>query len=189
MIRVLPFLLLFPTVVAARAAREGAAEGDIARFSILADGLYRGGQPTAQGFQFLKEKGIKTIINLRAEDNTESEIVQTLGMHYVQIPVDEVLPWSQLPPASIAKYFELINNPANYPIFFHCKRGADRTGAFAALYRIAIQGWNATKAYEEAREIGMRWYFGGLKMQIYQFHPPANIAELQTTITPNNLRN
>ena len=184
MTRVLAFLFLFPTLLAARPGGEGAAEGDIARFSILGNGLYRGGQPTAEGFQFLKEKGVKTIINLRAEDNTESEIVQALGMHYVQIPVDEVRPWSQLPPASIAKYFELINNPANYPIFFHCKRGADRTGAFSALYRIAFQGWNPRKAYEEARNIGMRWYFGGLKTQIYQFHPPADTAELQTAMKP-----
>jgi len=146
---------------------------------MVAHGLYRGGQPTTAGFQFLKEMGVKTIINLRAEDNTESKTVQALGMNYVQIPVDEVRPWTRLSPASIAKYFELVNNPANYPIFFHCWRGADRTGTFAALYRIAVQGWDARKAYNEARDIGMRWYFAGLRSQIYRFHPPDNVAELQ----------
>src|SRR5579862_9884420 len=182
MTRFLAFLLLFPSVLAAKPARANIAEGDIARFSSLSDGLFRGGQPTASGFRFLKEKGIKTVINLRAEDNRESKLVESLGMNYVQIPVDEVRPWSQLPPSAIAKYFELINNPANYPIFFHCKRGADRTGAFAAMYRMAIQGWNAQKAYTEARNIGMRWFYGGLKAQIYDFHPPSDRAELQTAI-------
>ena len=179
MARVLAFLMIFPTLGVAKPAGEAAPEGDVPRFSILAEGLYRGGQPTAAGFQFLKEKGVKTIINLRAEDNTESKIVQALGMNYVQIPLDEVRPWTRLSPASIAKYFELVNNPANYPIFFHCWRGADRTGAFAALYRIAVQGWDAGKAYDEARHIGMRWYFAGLRSQIYEFHPPNNMAELQ----------
>jgi protein tyrosine/serine phosphatase len=179
MTRLLAFMMLLPAIRAAKPAPEPAPEGVVPRFSIVAEGLYRGGQPTTSGFQFLKEKGVKTIINLRAEDNTESQIVQTLGMNYVQIPVDEVRPWTQLSRASIAKYFELVNNPANYPIFFHCKRGADRTGAFAALYRIAVQGWDARKAYGEARDIGMRWYFGGLRSQIYQFHPPNNVAELQ----------
>jgi protein tyrosine/serine phosphatase len=177
MIRFIVLCLLLPAILSARASSEG-----VARFSVLADGLYRGGQPTPAGFQFLKEKGIKTIINLRSEDNHESELVQALGMNYVHIPVDEVWPWSQLPPDAIAKYFELVNNPANYPIFFHCLRGADRTGTFAALYRMAIQGWNAQKAYAEARNIGMRWYFAGLKSQIYTFRPPKDPADLQVAI-------
>jgi tyrosine-protein phosphatase SIW14 len=179
MTRVLAFLMIFPALGAAKPGREASPEGDVPRFSIVAEGLYRGGQPTTAGFQFLKEKGVKTIINLRAEDNTESKTVQALGMNYIQIPVDEVRPWTRLSPASIAKYFEIVNNPANYPIFFHCRRGADRTGTVAALYRIAVQGWDVREAYNEARDIGMRWYFAGLRSQIYQFHPPNNVAELQ----------
>ena len=180
MTRFLAFFLLFAPVSAKTNRRP--AESDIVRFSALADNLYRGGQPTDDGFRFLKEKGIKTIINLRAEDNRESEIVQALGMNYVHIPVDEVWPWSELPQAAVAKYFELVNNPANYPIFFHCKRGADRTGAFAAMYRMAVQGWNAQKAYTEARNVGMRWYYSGLKLQIYGFRPPRNTGDLQVAI-------
>jgi len=157
-------------------------EGDLPRFSILREGLYRGGQPTHDGFRFLREKGIKTIINLRAENNSESGLVQELGMNYVQIPVDEVRPWSVIPPAALAKFFELVNNPTNYPIFFHCNRGADRTGAFAALYRVAIDHWDAAQAYAEARNIGMRWYYVRLRAQIDAFHPSLDPVELQTTI-------
>src|SRR5678809_966028 len=71
MLRLICFLLLIPAIAFAGSFEEEAGEGDIPRFGILADGLYRGGQPTAQGFQFLKQKGIKTIINFRAEDNSE----------------------------------------------------------------------------------------------------------------------
>jgi protein tyrosine/serine phosphatase len=181
LIRFTSFFVLFPTLVAAGPLSEEPGQGDIPRFGILTDGLYRGGQPTAKGFQFLKEKGIKTIINLRAENNSEEALVEELGMNYIHIPVDEVKPWSKLPEGAIAKYFELVNNPANYPIFFHCRRGADRTGAFAALYRMALQQWDADKAYQEARDIGMRWYFGGLKSQIYDFKPPS-VSELQTAM-------
>ena len=94
-------------------------------------------------------------------------------MNYVHIPVEDVRPWTQIPEAAVAKYFELINNPANYPIFFHCRRGADRTGAMAALYRIAIERWDARQAYSEARHIGMRPWYLGLRTQLYDFHPPA----------------
>src|SRR5438105_3538145 len=120
--RLIGFLILFPTIVAAKPVMEDPGEGDIPRFAILTEGLYRGGQPTDKGFQFLKEKGIKTIINLRAEDNSEERVVEKLGMRYMRIPVEEVGPLTQIPEGAIAKYFELVNNPNNYPIFFHCRR-------------------------------------------------------------------
>jgi len=182
MTRFVAFLLLFALILTSGTPLHVAAAGAVPRFLMLNEGLYRGGQPTQAGFEFLKRQGFKTVVNLRAEDNRESEVVQRLGMNYIQIPVDEVLPWSQLPEAAIAKYFEIVNNPANYPIFFHCKRGADRTGAMAALYRMAVQGWGSRKAYDEALDIGMRWYYAGLKSQIYDFHRPTRVEDLQTSM-------
>jgi protein tyrosine/serine phosphatase len=173
-------ILLLPVMLPARPHADTPAKRDIPRFLVVADGLYRGGQPTEEGFEFLKQLGIKTVINLRMEYN-EAEIVQKYGMNYVSLPIDEVRLWSQIPPATIAKYFEVLNNPANYPIFFHCRRGADRTGAMAAFYRIAIQGWDVQKAYFEARNIGMRWWYAGLRAQLYYFHPPER-DKLQTAM-------
>src|SRR5262244_4131259 len=91
------FLFLFPMMLIAGPMQEAPEEGDIPRFGILAEGLYRGGQPTQKGFQFLKQKGIKTIINLRAEDNSEQALVEKLGMKYIRIAIPEVRPWSQIP--------------------------------------------------------------------------------------------
>src|SRR5438874_10805275 len=102
---ILGLLLFFSMIVAAGPAAEAPNKGDIPRFNSVADGLYRGGQPTEKGFRFLKEKGIKTIINLRAEDQSEKAIVEKLGMNYVQVPVDEVSPWSKVPAGAINKYF------------------------------------------------------------------------------------
>src|SRR5438046_1425637 len=113
MLRLIGFLLLLPGIVAARPAVEEPGEGDIPRFAILGEKLYRGGQPTEKGFQFLKEKGVKTIINLRGEDNSEERLVEKLGMRYIRIPVPEVRPLTQISPGAIAKYFELVNNPEN----------------------------------------------------------------------------
>jgi protein tyrosine phosphatase (PTP) superfamily phosphohydrolase (DUF442 family) len=170
MIRISVFLLLAAGLAALPLVPASFSHGEIPRFMMMADGLYRGGQPSDKGFQLLKERGIKTIINLRME-NDESGVVGQLGMNYVHIPIEDVRPWTRIPPAAVAKYFELINNPANYPIFFHCRRGADRTGAMAALYRIAIERWDAATAYSEARHIGMRSWYVGLKTQLYDFRP------------------
>jgi len=75
----------------------------IPRFQMIAAGLYRGGQPGHDGFEFLKTNGIKTVINLRGE-NDEEVIVKKLGMNYVHIPMS-IAPWSKIPDAAIDQYF------------------------------------------------------------------------------------
>jgi len=171
MFRLTVCLTLLSGVLVAKPLSEKPTEKQIPRFSMLADGLYRGGQPDQKGFEFLKRQGFKTVINLRAEDNDEANVVKQLGMNYVQIPIEEPRPWSRIPDSAITKYFALVNDPANYPIFFHCRRGADRTGALAAFYRIGAQGWDAKKAHDEARDIGMRWWYTAIKEQVYDFKP------------------
>jgi tyrosine-protein phosphatase SIW14 len=135
---------------------------------MITDGLYRGAQPERTGFEYLKKSGIKTIINLRIENDEES-MVRELGMNYVHIPVNDMKVWSKIPQAAIESYFKVLSDPSNYPIFFHCRRGADRTGAMAGFYRIVVQGWEPAKAYSEARDVGMRWWFRGLKQQLRSF--------------------
>jgi protein tyrosine/serine phosphatase len=149
---------------------------------MIATGLYRGGQPEREGFEYLKNSGIKTVINLRTE-NDEEAIVKKLGMNYIHIPIS-IKPWSKIPDAAIDKYFEVLSDPANYPIFFHCRRGADRTGALAGFYRIAVQEWEPKKAYSEARQIGMRWWFQAIKKQIHGFKPDSTLAEIELQPLP-----
>jgi protein tyrosine/serine phosphatase len=137
----------------------------ISRFQQVAPGLYRGGQPSAPGFEFLKRKGVKTVINLRKEHD-EKELVERLGMNYVHIPVDARETISE---QTIKRFFAVVNDPAYQPVFVHCERGADRTGVMVGFYRIAVQGWDGSRAYDEARDIGMRWWHRGLKRQLYEF--------------------
>jgi tyrosine-protein phosphatase SIW14 len=160
-------LLFLLQLTSANSFTEPLSTKDIPRFHMIAAGLYRGGQPARDGFDYLQKNGIKTVINLRSE-NDEEVIVKKLGMKYVHIPMS-ISPWSRIPDAAIDQYFKVLNDPANYPIFFHCRRGADRTGALAGFYRIAYQGWEPGKAYSEARSIGMRWWFTAIKQQIHSF--------------------
>src|SRR5262245_48953754 len=78
---------------------------DIPRLQLVAAGLYRGGQPERAGFEYLKEKGFKTVINLRTE-NDEEAVVKGLGMNYVHIPIS-IKPWSKIPDAAIEQYFKV----------------------------------------------------------------------------------
>lgn len=141
------------------------SERDLPAFREVAGGLYRAGQPTPEGFAILKRRGFKTVINLRAE-NDEETVVKKLGMKYVHIPLSG---WHGVPDEAIQTFFPVLKDAENYPVIIHCKRGADRTGVMVGFYRIAFQGWSADRAYKEARELGMRWWYWNLKNQLYEF--------------------
>jgi len=156
------------------ASRDQAATStpslSVPRFIEVHSGLYRGGQPTISGFEDLKKMGIRTVVNLRV-DGSEQQQVEALGMKYVHIPIDMPLlerPWRQIPDKSVDEFLRTVNDPANQPVFVHCRRGADRTGTMIALYRVKAHNWQAAKAYDEAREIGLRWMYRGFRNQIFR---------------------
>src|SRR5687768_10890283 len=110
MYRVLTIILLLPALaLASNWQTITETPRSIPRFQAIGDGLYRGGQPDQKGFEFLKAQGIKTIINLR-EENDEEEIVKKLGMKSIHIPVTVTpfAPGSKIPEKAISKYFEAV---------------------------------------------------------------------------------
>lgn len=134
--------------------------------------LYRGGQPDAKGFKDLARIGVRTIIDLRSAVNQrkEKKLVEAAGMHYVNVPMSGMRAPSD---EQIATVFKIIDDPTAWPIFVHCKRGADRTGTVIACYRIAHDRWDNRKALEEARYDGMRWIERAMMRYILTFQPPA----------------
>jgi len=162
--------------VAARAAVDPAVgRAPIERFQQVDDRLYRGAQPDAAGFRYLRDLGIRTIINLRLEADAmkldEQRIVESLGMRYVNVPIEDGNMFTRarrIPDESIAAFFKALDAEKG-SVFVHCHRGADRTGALVSFYRIARQGWDGVRAYAEARKIGMRSWYTGFKAQIEDF--------------------
>jgi protein tyrosine/serine phosphatase len=158
-------LVAFSWALLAQSAHEAPNSQAIPRFDQVAKGFYRGGQPRRQGFEYLKQLGVKTVINLRAE-NQEAEEVKSLGLHYVHIPIS---PWERVPESKIQMFFQALRDRESYPVFVHCNHGADRTGFMVGLYRVAFQNWSADRAYEEARAHGMSPWDLNLKHQLYGF--------------------
>ena len=159
---------------AATAESDSAAiveEAPIKRFMRVAPGLYRGGQPDEDGFRYLRDLGIRTVVSLR-NDAAEREMVEALGMRFMHIPVTFRPLGGTMPREAVARFLEIVDEPANGPVFVHCKRGADRTGAFVGLYRIVRQGWGLDRAYDEARDVGMRWWYFAVKDQLASLTRP-----------------
>jgi protein tyrosine phosphatase (PTP) superfamily phosphohydrolase (DUF442 family) len=145
--------------------------------------LYRGGQPDAAGFTYLRDViGIKTIVSLR-NDASEQELVESLGMRFVNIPMTyRPMMMGSAPTAeAVARFFGVVDDESNGRVFLHCQRGADRTGTFVGLYRMARQGWNLDRAYNEAREVGMRWWYFPVKAKMVQLI--STVAPLATPLT------
>ena len=148
----------------------------IERFFQVDGRLYRGAQPDLQGFKYLRDLGVGTIINLRlrkdAERLKEQEMVESLGMKYVNIPIEDGNFFTRsriIPDDAVRSFFQTIDAAAPGKVFVHCQRGADRTGALVGFYRIVRHQWDGVRAYAEAREIGMRSWYKGLQRQIEEF--------------------
>lgn len=153
MLRLLALLALSLSSVAAapttrpttRPVLPGEIRG-VRNFARVSPVLYRGAQPTAEGFAELKKMGIRTVVNLRSTGSDKDEL-RGLGMRYVEI---ESLATS-IDDDDLIKFLKVVTDPANQPVFVHCRRGADRTGCAVAAYRIVEQGWPLEDALTEMR--------------------------------------
>jgi len=111
--------------------------------------LYRGGQPTREGFDKLAKMGINIVVDTGRSKRDEKQIKQ-LGMRYVSLawycpfPKDDVF----------ARFLKLIKQNPDKKIFVHCRLGNDRTGMMIAAYRIGGQGWTAEQAMKEMHLFG-----------------------------------
>ncbi|HEY9856279.1 MAG TPA: dual specificity protein phosphatase family protein, partial [Stenomitos sp.] len=133
----------------------------VGNLGTLTPTLSRGAQPTEKGFETLKSQGVQTVINLRPEANWEAPMVKQQGMNYVYLPLPAVgAPTNE----QAMQFLSLVTDPKNGKVFFHCQHGADRTGAMAAAYRIAAQGWTADQAIAEMYQYNFHAGFEDAKL-------------------------
>ncbi|OGQ17889.1 MAG: hypothetical protein A3B70_02710 [Deltaproteobacteria bacterium RIFCSPHIGHO2_02_FULL_40_11] len=118
--------------------------------TIVQGRFYRSAQPDRDDLKYYAKKyKIRTILNLRFQRNIESfevSFANKKGIQFISIPMDPDEPPT---PEQLNQYFDLLLNGENYPIWMHCKGGADRTGIMAALYRIEFLGWSKNDAITE----------------------------------------
>lgn len=163
---------LFIVIPASLFAAGGPA---IPKFEQINEHVYRGAQPTARGFEELAKMGIKSVVDLRREDQQvlrEKQIVTALGMRFVSVPMTMHAPTDE----QIAKVMEQLQSQSAWPVYVHCHGGRDRTGTVVACYRIAHDGWKNNTALDEANHRGLRMYDGGLQRFILHYRPPLAVV-------------
>ncbi|HEV7374930.1 MAG TPA: tyrosine-protein phosphatase [Pyrinomonadaceae bacterium] len=162
------FMLL--AVVAAGAGSQESQEKLLPNFHQVNEHLYRGAQPLSGGMRLLATKGIKTIVNLRGEDEgtrVESTDAREAGLRYFNVPMKGL---SRPTDEQVEKVLAIINDSQNWPVFVHCNHGKDRTGTIIACYRISHDGWTSEKAKAEAKHYGMSWVQFGMKDYIKDYY-------------------
>ncbi|MBX7220139.1 MAG: tyrosine-protein phosphatase [Blastocatellia bacterium] len=115
--------------------------------------LYRGAQPTKVGMVELKNLGIKTLVSLRSGTGDDLKRIGATGLTCLNVPVS----WNPLrgpKDEAVVKFLQTVTDPANQPVFVHCRQGVDRTGVMMAAYRVVIQGWDKEEAIEEMQQVG-----------------------------------
>jgi protein tyrosine/serine phosphatase len=123
----------------------------IRNFAIVDEqrGLYRSAQPIYNyEYKWLKNLGIKTIVNLRAESDLDNRRATSLGIEVVNIRVrDHFIPTIE----QVQVFIDTLKDETKYPLIFHCQHGHGRTSTFCMLARM-VMGWNHEEALKEENE-------------------------------------
>lgn len=144
----LAFVLAGMAFSAAAQIPEKVDPGAIPNYRVLMPGLATAGQPTPEALRSLKEKGFKTVINLRTESEPgvreEEAAVKEQGLTYVWVPVSAAT-FSQ---EKVDQVRRALEDPAAGSILLHCA-SANRVGAVWTVIE-AQRG----KSYDEALAAG-----------------------------------
>jgi protein tyrosine/serine phosphatase len=155
----------------------------IANFGQINANYYRGEQPEGRDYADLAAIGIKTVIDLQADgDGGEQRFVEAAGMKFYRIPMT-----THVPPTSqqLAKFLEIVNDPAQQPVYVHCKGGRHRTGVMTAVYRMEQDGWNAERAFSEMKryKFGADFLHAEFKRFVYAYRPIRTVVAAAASAT------
>jgi protein tyrosine/serine phosphatase len=131
-------------------------------FRVVEEGvLYRSGQLSPAGLdRIIRERGIKTVVSLRApgrSDSWEERFCMDRGLTHRRI---EPQKWGEdekgdVPADAVVKEFlKVMEDRANYPVLVHCFAGIHRTGTMCAIFRMKYHGWPAERAINEMHQCG-----------------------------------
>lgn len=126
---------------------------NIHNFLQLSEDIATSGQPTEEQFRGIGQAGYEVVINLgltgtdyALED--EANLVHSLGMEYVHIPVI----WENPTLENLDDFFSAMDLLQGNKVFVHCAANM-RVSVFMALYRIRYLGWEVEQAMQDVRRI------------------------------------
>lgn len=152
---------------------ETSHKSQIKNFGCVNEQFFRGAQPKERDYAELAAMGVKTVIDLQQdEDTNEQRLVEAQGMKFQRIGMSD----RSKPSSEQAELFlKIVNDPANQPVFVHCKGGRHRTGAMTAIYRLTHDGWSADQAFLEMKKYDFEYGFGHMPLKAFVYDYYSNI--------------
>lgn len=123
------------------------------RFAVVEEGkIYRGGFPDVSDIEYLNRvKGVTTIVSLTGPTDRENEQAmlaeaKRLGIRMYRFPMpgNGRGDFNSMDRAAAA-----VADEANWPVFFHCAAGKQRSNAVLAAYRLKYCHWTIGRVKEE----------------------------------------
>lgn len=139
----------------------------------VAPGVLRGAQPGREGYATLKAMGVKTVIDMRTSES-EQKLVEAAGMRAIAVPIEMSRKGLK---EKVEQVVELMSDPANQPVYVHCRHGQDRTGIVVAAYRMKQQGWSLADAESEMQSFGFNDVWVNFKKFIRQYGAQLKVSE------------
>lgn len=126
---------------------------EIYNYLQLSENLSSSGMPTAEQMKEVADAGVKVVINLAVKTSPgaladEDQIVTSLGMEYIHIPVE----WEDPTRQNLEDFFHVMDMHRNQKVHVHCQANY-RATAFITLYRVLRQGWKQEDAIPSMEKI------------------------------------
>jgi tyrosine-protein phosphatase SIW14 len=174
-------LALVLLTVTQAAQHDSSRKTNVKNFGCVNESYFRGAQPKEGDYEDLARMGIKTIIDLQREgEANEKQMVEAAGMKFYRIPMSDKA-W---PGADQAEEFlKIVNDPANQPVFVHCRGGRHRTGAMTAIYRMTRNEWTADQAYQEMKQYDFEYGYGHRPLKDYVYAYYSRLIRKDATVT------
>jgi len=97
----------------------------VENFGKVNDHIYRGGQPKGEEYRRLGALGIKTILDLRGDNEPSAKsLTEGAGMRYINLPL---APKQYPQPDAAQRFLEIVNDQSNWPVYVHCAGGRHRS--------------------------------------------------------------
>lgn len=117
----------------------------------LSDRIGTSGYPEDNEFHHISDQGYGMVINLVSHDvlhKTEEDIVRSLGLSYIHIPVV----WEKPEIKDFKSFADAMEKHQDKKLFIHCEANM-RVSAFVMLYRVIHKGMPTQQAMDDVLKI------------------------------------